>query len=103
MEKQMKLLQAKVMLKKAATQTGNGSLRNNQTQQIKKLVQMEKDLEQIRTEVQQLIQNIEPFKPTLDSVNENVDNVIKVAKEFEEDYILEEEPSNKAYSYRTRY
>ena len=63
---------------------------------------MERDLEQQRTEVNQLIQNIEAFKPTLDSVNRNVDNAIIAAREFAFEYKLEEESSSKSYSYRSQ-
>ena len=54
---------------------------------------MERDLEQQRTEVNKLIDNIEAFKPTLDDVNRNVDNAILKSREFVDAYTLEEESS----------
>ena len=102
MNVQKELLNQKEKLRKLATQSGNGSLRTTQRYYLKELGQMERDLEQQRTEVNQLIQNIEPFKPTLDTVNTNVDNAIIAAREFAFEYKLEEESSSKSYSYRSQ-
>ena len=46
-------------------------------------------LVQQRLEVQKLIETVEAFKPTLDSVNRNVDTAIIKAGEFKNDYIKE--------------
>ena len=93
MNVQKESLNQKTVLRTFGTQTGGGSLRNVQKMFLRKLGKMESDLERQRTEVNKLIQNIEVFKPTLDSVNENVDNAINAAREFANAYELEESTS----------
>ena len=90
---QKESLNQKEKLRIVAKQTGGGSLRTTQLYYLKELGKMERDLEQQRTEVNKLIQNIEAFKPTLDDVNRNVDNAILKSREFVDVYKLEESTS----------
>ena len=90
---QKESLNQKEKLRILANQTGGGSLRTFQLYYLKELGKMERDLEQQRTEVNKLIDNIEAFKPTLDDVNRNVDNAILKSREFVDAYTLEEESS----------
>jgi hypothetical protein len=93
MNVQKERLKQREKLRILAKQTGGGSLRTIQRYYLKDLGKMERDLEQQRTEVNKLIQNIEVFKPTLDSVNRNVDNAILKSREFVDAYKLEESTS----------